>query len=117
MILPGGKVRVWLATRPVDFRKGHDGLSAVVQETLGHDPHCGAVFVFRSKRGDRLKLLVWDQTGLVMVYKRLEGGAFHWPKPADGVIRLSPAQFSALFEGLDWKAVRAERRRRPQLAV
>lgn len=117
MILPGGKYRVWLATRPVDFRKGHDGLSGVVQQVLGHDPFCGAVFVFRSKRGDRLKLLVWDQTGLVMVYKRLEGGAFVWPKPADGAIRLTPAQFSALFEGLDWKAVRAERRRRPQLAV
>ena len=117
MILPGGNYRVWLATRPVDFRKGHDGLAAVVQEKLGHDPFSGAIFVFRSKRGDRLKLVVWDQTGLVMVYKRLEGGAFHWPKPADGVLRLTPAQFSALFEGLDWKAVRAERRRRPQLAV
>lgn len=115
MILSGGKVRVWLATKPVDFRKGHDGLSAVVREKLGHDPFSGAVFIFRSKRGDRLKLLVWDQTGLVMIYKRLEGGAFHWPTPSDGMIRLTPAQFSALFEGLDWKAVRAARRRRPQL--
>jgi len=116
VILPGGKFRVYLATRPLDFRKGHAGLSLVVQNVLGYDPYSGAVFVFRSKRGDSLKCLVWDQTGLVMIYKKLEGGAFHWPKPADGVIRLSPAQFAALVEGLDWKAVRSERRRRPRLA-
>lgn len=116
MILPGGKYHVYLATRPVDFRKGHAGLSLVIQTVLGHDPYSGAVFIFRSKRGDRAKILVWDQTGLVLVYKHLEGGNFHWPRPADGVIKLTPAQFSALFEGLDWKAVRAERRRQPTLA-
>ncbi|WP_419906587.1 IS66 family insertion sequence element accessory protein TnpB [Hoeflea sp.] len=117
MILTGEKIRVWLATRPVDFRKGHDGLSAVVQTVLGHDPYSGAVFAFRSRRGDRMKILVWDRTGLVMVYKRLEGGGFQWPRPSDGVIGLSPAQFSALFEGLDWKAVRAVRRPRPRQAA
>ena len=116
MILPSGKYHVFLATRPVDFRKGHAGLSLVVQTILGLDPYCGAVFVFRSKRSDRIKILVWDQTGLVMVYKHLEGGSFHWPAPADGSIKLSPAQFSALFEGLDWKAVRPERRQQPKVA-
>ena len=60
MILPEGPIRVWLATRPVDFRKQHDGLSAVVQTVLGRDPYSGAVFAFRSKRGDRMKILVWD---------------------------------------------------------
>jgi len=116
MILPGGKYHVFLVTRPVDFRKGHAGLSLVIQTFLGRDPYSGAVFVFRSKRGDRIKILLWDQTGLVLVYKHLEGGQFQWPRPADGVIKLTPAQFSALFEGLDWKAVRAERRRQPRLA-
>jgi transposase len=116
MILPGGKYHVYLATRPVDFRKGHAGLSLVIQAVLGRDPYSGAVFVFRSKRGDRIKILVWDQTGLVLVYKHLEGGQFQWPRPADGAIKLTPAQFAALFEGLDWKAVRAERRRQPKLA-
>jgi transposase len=116
MILPGGPYRIYVATRPVDFRKQHAGLSLIVQEVLGRDPFSGAIFVFRSKRGDQLKCLVWDQTGLVLVYKKLEGGAFRWPKPADGTIRLSPAQFSALFEGLDWRAVQAAPRARPKLA-
>ena len=116
MTLPAGITRAYLATRPVDFRKGHAGLALIVQSVLGHDPYSGALFLFRSKRGDGVKCLIWDQTGLVLVYKKLEGGAFHWPKPSDGVLRLSPAQFSALFEGLDWRAVRAERRRRPRLA-
>ena len=116
MILPGGPYQIYLATRPVDFRKQHAGLSLIVQEVLGRDPLSGAIFIFRSKRGDQLKCLVWDQTGLVLVYKKLEGGPFQWPKPADGMIRLSSAQFSALFEGMDWRAVRAERRRRPKVA-
>ena len=116
MILPGGPYRIYVATRPVDFRKQHAGLSLIVQEVLGRDPFSGAIFVFRSKRGDQLKCLVWDQTGLVLVYKKLEGSVFRWPKPADGMFQLSPAQFSALFEGLDWRAVRAERPRRPKLA-
>lgn len=116
MIATGGQLRVYVATRPVDFRKGHDGLAAMVPEMFGLDPFSGAVFVFRSKRADRIKVLVWDRTGLVLVHKRLEGGAFVWPQVRDGVMRMSPAQFAALLEGLDWRLVRPERARRPQLA-
>nr|WP_239479833.1 IS66 family insertion sequence element accessory protein TnpB [Actibacterium sp. 188UL27-1] len=114
--MSGGKYHVYLAMRPVDFCKGHTGLSLVIQTVLGRDPYSDAVFVFHSKQGDRIKILVWDQTGLVLVYKHLEGGQFQWPQPADGTIKLTPAQFSSLFEGLDWKAVRAECRRQPKLA-
>lgn len=60
----------------VDFRKGHDGLTAMVQSVLRKDPFTGTVFAFRAKRADRLKLLYWDGTGLVMAYKRLEKTAF-----------------------------------------
>jgi transposase len=116
MIAPDAHLKVYVATRPVDFRKGHDGLAAAVQEMIGKDPFGGAVFVFRSKRADRLKILVWDRTGLVLIHKRLEGGKFVWPQVRDGVIRLSAAQFAALFEGLDWRLVRPEHRRSPQLA-
>ena len=116
MIPVSAGVGVYIATRPVDFRKGHDGLAAVVQEALRLDPFCGAVFVFRSKRADRLKLLTWDGAGLVLAHKRLENGKFAWPKVADGTMKLTPAQVSALFEGLDWRAVRAERHPRPTSA-
>ena len=66
MILSGGRFAVFVATRPVDFRKGMDGLAAVVQQQLRLDPFCGAVFVFRAKRADRVKLLVWDGSGLTL---------------------------------------------------
>jgi transposase len=97
MIAPDAHLKVYVATRPVDFRKGHDGLAAAVQEMIGKDPFSGAVFVFRSKRADRVKVLVWDGTGLVLIHKRLEGGKFVWPQVRDGVMRLSAAQFAALL--------------------
>ena len=92
MIAPDAHLKVYVATRPVDFRKGHDGLAAAVAEMIGKDPFSVAVFVFRSKRADWLKILVWDRTGLVLIHKRLEGGKFVWPQLRDGVIRLSAAQ-------------------------
>jgi transposase len=116
MIAPGADLKIYMATRPVDFRRGLDGLAAAVQEIVGLDPFCGAAFVFRAKRADRIKILVWDRTGLVLVHKRLEGSKFVWPQVRDGVMRMSPAMFAALFEGLDWRLVRPEGARRPQLA-
>lgn len=116
MIAPHGQLRVYVATRPVDFRKGMDGLALAVQEMMGLDPFCGAAFVFRAKRADRIKILIWDRTGMVLVHKRLESGTFVWPRVRDGVMRMSPAQFSALFEGIDWRLVRPEAARRPLVA-
>lgn len=116
MILPGQRLPIVIAMRPVDFRRGHDGLAATVQNELGLDPHSGLTVVFRSKRGDRIKVLVWDGTGLVLIYKRLEAGSFTWLKMQDGVMRLSRAQFEALFEGLDWRRVMARRILAPAVA-
>ena len=109
MIGPNGAVRVMVATRPVDFRKGAEGLAALVRETMQADPFSGTVYVFRAKRADRVKLIYWDGTGVCLFAKRLEDGKFHWPKMEDGVIRLSAAQLSALVEGLDWRRVHASR--------
>ena len=106
MISPHGQLRVYVSTRPVDFRKGHDGLAALVQGHLRQKPFDGSVYVFRAKRADRLKLLFWDGSGLVMAYKRLEDNSFTWPAIKNGVMRLEPAQFEALFAGLDWRRVR-----------
>ena len=110
-------VRILLAARPVDFRKGMDGLAALVQQALRADPFAGEVFVFRAKRADRIKILVFDGTGLVLIYKRLEQGRFAWPAIRDGVMRLSRAQFEVLFDGLEWQRVHGPRRgRRPTAA-
>ena len=109
MLIPPGPVRVLLATKPVDFRKGMNGLAALVQEQLKADPFCGTIYCFRSKRADRVKLVFWDGTGLCLFSKRLEDGKFRWPRVSDGVMRLSAAQLSALVEGLDWSRVHALR--------
>ena len=98
-----------VATRPVDFRKGAEGLAALVRETIGADPFSGTVYVFRAKRADRVKLIYWDGTGVCLFAKRLEDGKFRWPNVQDGVIRLSAAQLSALIEGLDWRRVHESR--------
>ena len=92
---------------PVDFRGQHNGLVAHVKTVLRKDPFTGRIFVFRAKRSDCLKLVYWDGTGLVMVYKRLEEQGFAWPAIRDGVMTLSHAQFEALFSRLDWRRVRA----------
>lgn len=92
MIGPTGAVQVMVATRPVDFRKGAEVLAALVREQMHTDPFSGVVYVFRAKRADRVKLIFWDGTGLVLYAKRLEDGAFRWPKVQDGVMRLSAAQ-------------------------
>ena len=105
MITPPAGARVLLAARPVDFRKGAHSLAALAAEVLGEDPFSGAVLVFRSGSADRVKILVWDGSGLVLVWKQLEGGAFRWPPVVDGVVRLTPVEFAALFDGIDWTRV------------
>ena len=87
-----------------------------MQTGLKLDPHSGVTVVFRSRRGDRLKILVWDGTGLVLVCKVLEQGSLAWPKVQDGAMRLSRAQYEALFEGLDWRRVMAQRVATPTAA-
>ena len=107
--IPPG-VRVLVATRPVDFRRGAHGLAALAAEVLGEDPFSGTVLVFRAKRADRVKLLIWDGSGLVLVWKRLSQGSFRWPPVMDGVMRLSAVEFATLFDGLDWSRVQTTRR-------
>ena len=95
--------KIYLSLAPCDMRKGFDGLSAQVRNILQLDPFSGAVFLFRGKRGDRLKALVWDGSGLCLYAKRLERGKFVWPRAHEGALRLSAAQLAMLVEGLNWK--------------
>jgi transposase len=98
-----------VATRPVDFRKGAEGLAALVRESMGADPFSGAVYVFRTRRADRVKLVFWDGTGVCLFAKKLEDGKFQWPAITDGVVRLTSAELQALLEGLDWRRVHKRR--------
>ena len=101
--------RILLAARPADFRRGAHALAALAAETLGGAPFFGTVVVFRAKRSDRVKILLWDTSGLVLVWKQMQRGGFVWPPVADGVVRLSAAQFAALFDGLDWSRLATAR--------
>ena len=85
------------------------GLAAIVEAKFKADPFSAVIYVFRSKRADRIKLLFWDGTGICLLIKRLEGGKFSWPRIEHGVMRLSPAQLSALLEGLQWTRVHTRR--------
>jgi transposase len=109
MITPPSGARIPLATRPVDFRKGAHSLAALAAEVLDADPFSGAVLVFRSRRADRVKILVWDGSGLVLIWKQLEGNSFRWPPVVDGMLRLTAVEFAALFDGIDWRRVQAAR--------
>jgi transposase len=112
--LPG---RVFVCTLPTDMRKSFDSLAALVQTHLSQDALSGDLFVFRSRRGDRIKLLYWDQDGLAIWYKRLEEGSFPLPA-ADGKraaagahgLVLRPAELAMLLDGVDLAQVKRQKR-------
>lgn len=108
-------LKVVLATQPVDFRKPVHTLSALVSEALRANPYCGDVFVFRSKRMDRVKRLAWDGSGMVLAMKWLHQGRFTWPPIRDGVIHLSATQLAMLLDGLEWTRVSPKPVKQPAL--
>ena len=100
-------VRIYLATGPVDLRKSIDGLGALARQR-GHDIFSGHLFVFTSRRGDRVKILAWDRGGFVLYYKRLERGRFRMPVPEPGAleVKLDATQLAMLLDGIDVKQVK-----------
>ena len=113
--MPNGQAaRVWLAAGVTDMRKGFDGLAHLVQSQLAENAFSGHVFVFRGKRGDKIKLFWWSGDGLCLFAKRLERGRFIWPQADSGTVHLTSAQLSMLLEGIDWR--RPERTWTPTLA-
>jgi transposase len=101
-------VRVFLASRPVDMRRGHDGLMAIVRNQWGLNPFVGHIYAFVGRQLDRAKLLYFDRGGFVLIYKRLERGRFKLPvvKPTDESIEIDGAQLAMLLEGIDFARVR-----------
>ncbi len=114
MIAVTAGTKVYLACQPVSMRLGFDGLAALVSQVLQADPFSGHLFLFRSKRGDYLKLLHYDGTGLCLFAKRLESGKFVWPPIVEGRMVLTPAQLALLLEAMDWRrTVAVETPRKP----
>lgn len=113
MLTLPSSVRIYLAAEPVDLRRGFDGLAATTRTLIGADPLSGHVFVFLNRRRNRVKLLVWDRTGFVLVYKRLEKGTFEIPTaPLAGQrhIEMDSGELGLMLEGLDLRGAR----RRPR---
>jgi transposase len=109
-------VRIWLAAQPVDLRKSFDSLAALVRDGLQGDPLSGDIFVFRNKAADRIKLLIWEEDGYAIWYKRLEAGTFRFPPHLEAQPRLEvrAADLVMLLEGIDLSSVkRGKRYHRP----
>ncbi len=104
MIRPG---EVWLIVEPMDMRGGIDSLSQRVQTLLGRSPCDGTAYAFRNRRGTRLKLLVWDGTGVWLCQRRLHRGHFVWPTAQTTTATLSARQWAWLVTGVDWRRLEA----------
>jgi transposase len=105
-------VRVWICAQPADLRKSFDALAALVRDWLGCDPLSGHIFVFRNKAADRVKLLVWEEDGYAIWYKRLERGTFRFPRSADAHPRVEvrAADLVMLLQGIDLSSVKRSKR-------
>jgi transposase len=105
-------VRIWLAAQPADLRKSFDGLAALVRDGLRGDPFSGDIFVFRNKSADRIKLLLWEEDGYAIWYKRLERGSFRFPAAAEGCahIEIRAADLVMLLAGVDLSSVKRGKR-------
>lgn len=106
-------VRIYVCLAPTDMRKSFDTLAALVREGLGYDPLSGHLFVFRSRRGDRVKLLWWDRDGLTLYYRRLEKGTFRFPAAGDPETRsieVSAQELSLMLWGIDPASVKRQNR-------
>ena len=106
-------VRIYVATDPVDLRRGFDGLAAATRSLIRQDPMSGHVFVFINRRKNRVKLLVWDRTGYLLLYKRLERGTFQIPPSSitgEQHVELDSGELGLMLEGLDLRP--AKRRKR-----
>jgi transposase len=114
-------VRIFVSRQPVDMRKGFDSLAQLVRSHLAGDPLSGHLFVFRSKRGDRLKVLYWDSDGLCLWYKRLEIGVFTLPTAGSNVgehgLEIRAGDLALLLEGIDLAGAKRQKRyQRPAAA-
>lgn len=100
------KTRIWFYHKPVDFRKQINGLSILLASEIGLNPGNGEIFVFRSKRVDKLKILYWDRNGFWLIYRKLEKGRFRFPQKGEDILEISSDQMQWLMSGLNIEQLR-----------
>jgi len=113
-------VRIYLAAEPVDLRRGFDGLSAATREIVNADPLSGHLFVFLNRRANRMKILAWQASGYVLLYKRLERGCFklpRHPKPGSRHLELESSELTLLLDGIDLRGAQHHKRWSPRKGV
>jgi transposase len=106
-------VRIYVAAEPVDLRRGFDGLAAATREIIHRDPLSGCLFAFTNRRANRLKILLWEPSGYLLIYKRLERGRFHLPRsPRPGArhVEMEAAELMLMLEGIDLRGARHRKR-------
>ena len=103
-------VRVFLCLVPVDMRRSFDGLAALAEQVVRENPLSGHLFVFRGRRGDRVKILYWDRDGYALWYKRLEAGVFRFPADAGPSAEISAPDLGLILEGIDLRSVKRQKR-------
>lgn len=110
-------VRIYVCAEPMDLRKGFDGLSAATRHIIREDPLSGHLFAFMNRRGNRLKILLWEPSGYLLVYKRLERGRFHLPRvPRAGErhVEMEATDLALMMEGIDLQGASRRKRWTPQ---
>jgi transposase len=120
MLMLPGSVRIYLAVQPVDCRKSFDGLASAVRSVLGHDPMNGHLFIFFNRRGDQVRLLMWDRNGWCVLSKRLERGTFRIPTPPSAgqtQVELDSAELGLVLDGVDLRGARRRARWSPRSAT
>lgn len=110
MLSLGLSGRIWVCVQPVDGRKSFDGLSAIVTAYLARDPLSGDLFVFRNRRGDRLKILAWQGDGFALYLRRLERGTFAFPTAEAAAVSVTATELAMILGGVDWTQARRRRR-------
>lgn len=98
MMLPG-RAKIFVANAPVDFRKSYDGLCGIVRDVLGEDPQSAAIFVFRNRRRDQIRILWWDRNGFAIWMKRMERETFRFPRSEKEKVVITPTDLAMLLEG------------------
>lgn len=104
MLSPGANIRIYLCAGHTDMRKGIHGLALLTDSIIRGQTNSGAMFVFRGKSSDKIKVLWWDGQGYCLYYKCLDSGKFIWPKSEEsGTVGITRGQLAMLLEGIDWR--------------